>query len=184
MIFSKIGFLPYHIYCWIDPQFTHAVPEKFQQGMVVGITSIPGRSWGFSVIFSAGGAMYRQIPPHALAFCSEPPSWSLDQSQLWNCYSDFFTIIHNPVLKGMRMSVKIQNEIYQGEYLFHSAHLGDGWSLAPEQDKEFFFIKLDNGRLTIQPTNTITFLDPSFVEFGPLPRLKLNETVYSCSENF
>jgi hypothetical protein len=185
MIFSKIGYPPYHFYCWVDTQFTHSISKKFQPAMVVGLTSIPGRTWGFSVIFSEGGAMYRQIPPHALAFCSNPkPNWSLDQSQLWNCYSDSFTVVHNPILKGMRMSIKIQNEIHLGEYLFHSTHLFDGWSSSPEQDKEFYFVKLDNGRLTIQPTNRIVFLDSSFVETNSLPSLKLNETIYSCSEKF
>ena len=82
------------------------------------------------------------------------------------------------------MSVKINNKIYYGEYLFSATHIDDGWSNTPEQDKEFFFIKLDNGRLTIQPTNRIAFIDKSFIESSNIPHLKLNEKVYSCSEMF
>jgi hypothetical protein len=32
----------------------------------------------------------------------------------------------------------------------------------PEQSKEFSFCALDNGRLTIQPTNHVLFMEPSF----------------------
>jgi hypothetical protein len=181
--FNKIGPVPFHFYVHVDSSFTHKHNKGYEEGMVVGLTSIPGRSWGFSVIFSKGGALYRQIPPHALAFSESTEPWSLDQAQLWNCYSYSFTTLYNPILKGMRMSAKILGEIYFGEYLFSATHLEDGWSNTPEQDKEFFFIKLDNGRITIQPTNRITFIDKSFVDSNDVPILKLNQTIYSCSEN-
>jgi hypothetical protein len=78
------------------------------------------------------------------------------------------------------MQVKINDVILSGEYLFNVTHVNDGWSDTPEQDKDFYFIKLDNGRLTIQPTNRITFRDASFIVNDNLPRLKLHDTVYSC----
>jgi hypothetical protein len=182
MSFYKIGHTPFHFYASVDSSFTHKNNQGYEEAMVVGLTSIPGRCWGLSVIFSKGGALYRQIPPHALAFSDKVPPWNLDQAQLWNCYSYSFTTLYNPILKGMRMSTKIHNKIYYGEYLFSVTHLDDGWSNTPEQDKEFFFIKLDNGRLTIQPTNRIAFIDGSFVDSLVIPSLKLNQTVYSCSE--
>jgi hypothetical protein len=46
-------------------------------------------------------------------------------------------------------------------------------------DKEFIFIKLDNGRLTIQPTNKVLFIDSSFIT-PMIPKLKLQEQIYSC----
>lgn len=180
--FCKIGSIPFHFYAFIDSSFTHKDNQGYQEVMVIGLTSIPGRCWGLSVIFSQGGALYRQIPPHALTFSENASSWTLDQAQLWNCYSYSFTTLYNPILKGMRMSTKIHNKIYYGEYLFSATHIEDGWSNTPEQDKEFFFIKLDNGRLTIQPTNKITFIDKSFIDNTSIASLKLNETVYSCSE--
>jgi hypothetical protein len=66
-----------------------------------------------------------------------------------------------------------------GEYLFSVTHLHDGWSNSPDQDKEFIFTKLDNGRLTIQPTNRVTFIDDSFTT-PILSKLKLQEEIYSC----
>ena len=49
-----------------------------------------------------------------------------------------------------------------GSYLFTVAPVADAFSAYPEQAKEFVFIKLDNGRLTIQPTNNVVFRELSF----------------------
>jgi hypothetical protein len=180
MIFSKIGYIPTHQYVYIDSTYTHKEPCGFVEAMWTGITSIPGRTWGINVILRDGGAMYRNIPPHAVAFSSEVPLWSIGDAQLWDCYSYDFTAIASPHLRGMRMQAKVNDVIYRGEYLFNVTHINDGWSDTPEQDKDFYFIKLDNGRLTIQPTNRIAFMDSSFIVNDNLPRLKLHNQVYSC----
>jgi hypothetical protein len=61
--------------------------------------------------------------------------------------------------------------------------MNDGFSDAPEQTKEFSFIELDNGRLTIQPTNRFLIIDPSFTDREPvIPKLKLQTETYSCEE--
>lgn len=149
--------------------------------MWVGLTSIPGRMWGLNVIFREGGMLYRGIPPQAICFERSDLLWLATDSQLWDCYSYHFTIIENPILKGMRMTAKIRNEIHYGTYLFEATHLDEGWSNCPEQDKTFYFIQLDNGRLTIQPTNRITFIDGSFIKNTcELPTLKLSSTINSC----
>jgi hypothetical protein len=180
MIYSKIGPLPTHRYVLVDSNFTHETPCGFVEGMWVGITSIPGRAWGLNIILRDGGALYRNLPPHSIGFNSENFGWTLQQAQLWDCYSYDFTIVQSPILRGLRMQVKVRNEIHAGEYLFHVTHLDDGWSDSPDQDKEFYFIKLDTGRLTIQPTNRITFMDRSFIVNDNIPKLKLSETIYSC----
>jgi hypothetical protein len=148
--------------------------------MWVGVTSIPGRAWGINVILRNGGALYRNLPPHSIGFHSEDFGWTIQQAQLWDCYSYHFTIVQSPILRGLRMQAKVKGELLTGEYLFHVTHVDDGWSDSPDQDKEFYFIKLDNGRLTIQPTNRITFIDASFIVNDNLPELKLSDTIYSC----
>ena len=181
MIFSKIGNIPKHKYVWIDSRFTHEEPCGFVEAMWVGITSIPARAWGINVIIRDGGALYRNIPPNAISFDKNVSvEWSIHNAQLWDCYSYDFTTLESPHLRGMRMRAKVGDSIYTGEYLFSVAHLNDGWSDAPEQDKEFYFIMLDNGRLTIQPTNRAVFSDASFIVNDKIPRLKLHETIYSC----
>ena len=180
MIFSKIAPLPTHRYVLVDSSFTHKTPCGLVEGMWVGVTSIPGRAWGINVILRDGGALYRNLPPHSIGFHSEDFGWTIQQAQLWDCYSYHFTIVQSPILRGLRMRAKVKGELLTGEYLFHVTHVDDGWSDSPDQDKEFYFIKLDNGRLTIQPTNRITFIDASFIVNDKLPELKLSDTIYSC----
>ena len=181
MIFSKIAPLPTHRYVLVDTTFTHKSPCGFADAMWVGVTSIPGRAWGINVILRDGGCLYRNLPPHSISFGkNDPVAWGIQNAQLWDCYSYHFTIVQSPILRGLRMRVKVKGQVLTGEYLFHVTHVDDGWSDSPDQDKEFYFIKLDNGRLTIQPTNRMVFVDDSFIVNDKIPELKLSETIYSC----
>jgi hypothetical protein len=177
---TKIGALPTHRYIWIDSEYTHEKPVGPVEAMWVGLTSIPSRAWGINVILREGGALYRNIPPNAVSFKKKSIKWKINQSQLWDCYSYNFTVLQNPILRGMPVSVKVGPNILIGTYLFSTTHLFDGWSDSPEQDKEFIFIELTNGRLTIQPTNKVAFIDKSYTLPTTLPKLKLQETIYSC----
>jgi len=182
MNYTKIGALQTHRYIWVDSAYTHEEPCGLVEAMWVGLTSIPGRAWGINVILRNGGALYRNIPPNGVSFTADPgQEWEISQAQLCDCYSYHFTVLQNPIMRGMQVSVRIEDKVLHGEYLFSTAHLHDGWSDAPEQDKEFIFVQLDNGRLTIQPTNRVRFIDHSFVT-EELPKLKLQETVYSCEQ--
>jgi hypothetical protein len=181
MNYTKIGALQTHRYIWIDSEYTHENPIGPVEAMWVGITSIPSRVWGINVILRDGGALYRNVPPHAIRFQKESINWSAQDSQLWNCYSYNFAILQNHILAGLPVTTKIKDKIFSGTYLFSTTHLHDGWSDSPEQDKEFIFIQLSNGRLTIQPTNRVAFIDLSFTNSN-LPKLKLHDTIYSCEQ--
>jgi hypothetical protein len=180
--YTKIGALVSHKYIYVDSFYTHEEPVGLIEAMWVGLTSIPSRAWGINVILRDGGALYRNIPPHAISFSPNPEdNWDIQDSQLWDCYSYDFTVLENPILKGLQVSTKIKENVLGGEYLFSTTHLNDGWSDSPDQDKEYIFIKLNNGRLAIQPTNKVTFVDKSFV-ISNLPKLKLQEKIYSCGQ--
>jgi len=124
----------------------------------------PGRTWGCTVLFE-NGAIYRNLPPHALAF-DNPPSevdWTPQDAQTWDCYGWDFTMIEYSYLRGLDVLVRTKRkQAHEGEYLFSAAPVGDGFSAHPEQAKEFSFIRLFNGRLTIQPTNNVLFRERSF----------------------
>ena len=182
MNYTKIGALQTHRYIWVDSIYTHEEPVGLVEAMWVGLTSIPGRAWGINVILRNGGALYRNIPPNGVSFTVDPgQEWEINQAQLWDCYSYHFSVLQNPIMRGMSVSVRVEDKVLHGEYLFSTAHLHDGWSDAPEQDKEFIFVRLNNGRLTIQPTNRVRFIDHSFTT-EELPKLKLQEIVYSCEQ--
>ena len=181
MNYTKIGALPTHRYIWVDSKYTHEEPYGLVEAMWVGLTAIPGRAWGINVILREGGALYRNIPPHAVAFSKDTGLWHIQNAQMWDCYSYNFSVLQNPIMRGMEVAVLWKDGVLHGEYLFSVTHLHDGWSDSPDQDKEFIFVKLNNGRLTIQPTNRVRFIDHSFTT-NELPKLKLQETVYSCEK--
>jgi hypothetical protein len=58
----------------------------------------------------------------------------------------------------------------------------DGFSLEPEQSKEFYFIQLNNGRFTAQPTNHVLVHDKSFVRDVTWPRLKRQTETWSVDD--
>jgi hypothetical protein len=96
---------------------------------------------------------------------------------MWDCYADKFMLHEYSYLSEMRVTTKTNTDTY----LFTAAFLEDGFTRSPEQGKEFSFIELDNGRLTIQPTNRILFEDKSFTADTALPTDLVTQTkVWSC----
>ena len=75
----------------------------------------------------------------------------------------------------------VRTKDHSGTYLFTAAFADDAFTRTPEQQKEFSFIELDNGRLTIQPTNRTLFEDKSFTINTGSPKDLVTQTeVWSC----
>jgi len=178
---SFIGSIPKHEYIWVDSNFTHKNPTGFVRAVWFGLVSFPSRTWGLNVMFE-NGAVYRSLPPHAISFSENPKQgiWKPDDAQLWDCYGYDWACVEYTYLKGLKCSCKIKDKFLDGQYLFTVAPIGDGFSNSPEQSKEFKFIKLDNNRLTIQPTNKVLFKDNSFTDKSVSTSLKLQTEYYSC----
>ncbi len=160
-----IGALPHHHYVWVDSAFTHDAPQGFLPAVWFGLVSVPSRAWGCTVLLESG-AIYRNLPPHALAFSEDPgcKDWTVHDAQTWNCYNYDFEPLVYPYLAELDVKVRANGKEYMGTYLFTVAPMGDGFSLYPEQAKEFSFVKLENDRLTIQPTNHLIAKEGSFTQ--------------------
>ena len=179
MTYSQAGQLPHHQYCFVDARFISS-GTGFVPCVWFGLVSIPGRMWGCTIMLECG-AVYRAVPPHALAFHPTPElNWHLDHAQRWDCYGREFSTIEYTYLRGMGAIAKNCDGELLGEYIFTAAPIDDGFSRYPEQAKEFMFIKLDIGRLTIQPTDKVLFIDPSFVTPQWPKDLKTTTETYSC----
>lgn len=186
--YSLVGELPRHVDCHIAAKFLYddKMVTSAQPAIWFGLVSFPGRAWGCTVMLESG-AIYRNLPPHALMFCREgrpvEPSWSIDEAQLWDCYGEEFTTLEYDLLREHRCMVRIGGDDLPGEYLFTAAPIGDAWTARPEQMKEFIFIRLGNGRLTIQPTNRVIFEERAFTRNKNLefPKdLRRQTEVWSC----
>ena len=161
---TLVGELPRHIYCYVDSTFTHKEPHGFLPCVWFGLVSYPGRVWGCTVMLECG-AIYRNVPAHAIAFRPWPAQpWNASEAQTWDCYGEDFTVLEYKYLAGLECKAKTISGEFEGQYLFTAAPIGDGFSAYPEQAKEFCFIELDIGRLTIQPTDKVVFRERSFTD--------------------
>lgn len=126
--------------------------------------------------------MYRNLPPHAIAFCDNPTDWTINDAQIWNCYGYQYEHMVCDHLGDSRVMAITDDYLIQGRYLFQTSFIDDSYSLQPEQDKTFFWIRLDNDRIAILPTNKVTFIDASFINDALVDRLKLQTEIYRCEE--
>jgi len=166
VIYTLTGQLPRHLYVWVDTNHTHKEPYGFVPAVWYGLVSYPGRMWGCTVMLESG-AIYRNLPAHAIAFNPTPFSeenWTEQDAQTWDCYGYGFTALEYDYLKGLECRARANGQEHTGKYLFTVAPVGDGFSAAPEQAKEFIFLATDSGRLTVQPTNHVVFRERSFTD--------------------
>ena len=164
MRYTLTGQIPRHLYCWVDTQHTHKEPCGFVRAVWYGLVSYPGRMWGCTVMLESG-AVYRNLPTHAIAFDPQPEGeWTPQDALTWDCFGWEFTSLEYDYLRGLDCKVRAGGKEIDGEYLFTVAPIGDGFSAYPEQAKEFTFVELVNGWLTVQPTDHIVFRERSFTD--------------------
>lgn len=160
-LYTHAGALPAHQYVWVEPDAIGK--HDWLQGVWFGITSYPGRAFGCHVLFE-NGAVYRNVPLHQLASRKTDSKWTAADAQTWDAYGWQFSLIDYPYLSSMNARAKVRDEEHGGHYLFTLVPVGDAFSAAPTQSKEFYFLQLQNGRYTAQPTNRVLIEDRSFVD--------------------
>jgi len=189
MLNTLVGEIPKHQYCFVDTKFTHKEPEGFVEAVWYGLVSMRGRVWGCTVMFK-NGSIYRNIPIHALAHgLDAEANWDQKDAQAWDCYGEQFAAIRYNYLSDLGIvalcDLHGEKKYLKGAYLFTVAPVGDGFSLYPEQAKEFSFCKLDNGRYCVLPTNHLLFTEQShtnnWTHEWPT-NLKRQTEIYSCEE--
>jgi hypothetical protein len=177
MIYSGAGPLPRHNYCYVQ---ANTFGNRFWERVVwFGVVSIPGRTFGCHVMLESG-AVYRNVPLHKLSHIMNIDCWEPSDGQTWDCYGHQFSVVEYPFLEAAPVLVRLRNKKeLSGRYMFTLIPMCDGFSSEPEQAKEFYFIKLDNGRFTAQPTNHILVQDKSFTSSVKWPRLKRQTETWS-----
>jgi hypothetical protein len=177
MLYTGAAPLPRHTYCYVQPHTFGN--EDWVRVAWFGLVSHPGRTWGCHVMLECG-AVYRNVPLHKLAHKTTGTPWDPADAQTWDCYGHHFSVLEYPFLEGTRMRTRLRSkQEHTGNYLFTAIPMMDGFSLEPEQSKEFYFIKLDNGRYTAQPTNHVLVLDKSFITEANWPKLKRQTEIWS-----
>jgi hypothetical protein len=180
MLYTHAGPLPTHRYVQIEPGAIGR--HDWLNAVWFGITSYPGRAWGCHVMLECG-AVYRNVPLHRLASRKTDTPWEPWQAATWDAYGWQFSTLEYPFLMHMAARVRLQDRAeHRGMYLFTAAPIGDGFSAAPEQSKEFYFVELENGRYTAQPTNHVLIEDRSFSRKTEWPDFLRRQTDWDSAE--
>jgi len=167
---THIDDIPNPFYCYVQNEFLYDHQEgfgKYTQCLVYGLSSLPSRAWGLSILLE-NGALVQHIPLHALT--TENPAihdHPLDHLQVWSCYGWDFVTHEYDALSEMPVRVYLKSGVWEnGRYLFTAAPYNDLYSRAPDQHKHFNFVELDCGRIGAWPGNRMLFHDSSFMDIA------------------
>ena len=160
--YIQYGELPFHIDMFVDSSFIARKGNKFVPCRWFGLVSKYGEMWGSNVLLECG-AIYRDIPIHALAFAKDAKrDWKPADAQKWDCYGTGFTTWEYKILRHVDARARINGNEWDGKYLFTAGPLGDSFTRDPGQAKEFTFLHLDIGRVTCVSTDMVLFQDKSW----------------------
>ena len=86
----------------------------------------------------------------------------MTDAQHWDCYGYGFAAHIYPYLHGLVCHAKTASGVYPGTYVCSIVPVGDAFSAAVDQAKEFTLVRTDHGRYTAQPTDRVLVEDRSF----------------------
>lgn len=168
--------LPYHVYGYIDRTFlSNAERTGWEPAVWYGCLLPANRALGLCVLLECG-ALYRGLPPHAWAFRTDAPAWTVTEAQAWDNFGGDAQMIEYQYLR--ELPVQILRTQARGSYLFTLEFANDGFSRDPGQTKCLHAIELENGRLTFQPNNFVLVHESSFTTPVTPTWLRRDEEIY------
>ena len=182
------------IYCKIKTEYLYDMDmdKKGERDCVIfGLCSISGRALLFHVLLP-NGAVYYRLPISAFfqkRFSrSEVPDMSVDELQLWNCFSYWPSVHTFDFLAGVDGKFRGKDKnFYPGNYLFTVdwAHpepniLDVEHSQIPQEHKCAHILALNNGNYAAQPNNRILWHVNNYTTESYWPDYKVQNTVWDC----
>ena len=181
---THISDIPRPMYAYVDQaylyDFKSHLAEPPKECLIYGISALPGRAWGLSVLLNNGG-LVQHLPVQAFnqrnRKCNS--AHHLSTLQVWACYDQDFATHEYKALSEMRVRCYLGDGTWtHGRYWFTAAPYNDHFSRTPDQHKHFNFIWLDCGCLASLPGNRMLVIDPSFTvempEYGERPSYRVN----------
>ena len=180
------------IYCKIRTEYLYDLDmdKKGERECVIfGLASISGRALLFHILLP-NGAVYYRLPISAFfqkRFSrSEVPDMSVDELQLWNCFSYWPSVHTFDFLAGVDGKFRGKDKkFYPGQYLFTIdwAHpetniLDVEHSQIPQEHKCAHILALTNGNFAAQPNNRILWHVNNYTTESDWPDYKVQNTVW------
>jgi hypothetical protein len=164
--------------------------KKGEQDCVIfGMASISGRALLFHIMLPNGAVFYR-LPISAFFQKrydrTEVPDMSVDELQLWNCFSYWPSVHCFDWLAGVEGKfLGKDKKFYHGQYLFTIdwAHpetniLNVEHSEIPQEHKCAHILALTNGNYAAQPNNRILWHVNNYTTDNDWPDYKVQNTVW------
>ena len=180
------------IYCKVREEYLYDMDSTRtgeKECVIFGIASISGRAILFHIMLP-NGAVYYRLPISAFfqkRFSrSEVPNMSVDELQLWNCFSYWPSVHVFDFLAGVEGKFRGKDKkFYEGQYLFTIdwAHpetniLNTEHSEIPQEHKCAHILALANGNYAAQPNNRILWHINSYTTDNSWPDYKVQNTVW------
>jgi hypothetical protein len=159
--------------------------------VIFGLASISGRALLFHIMLP-NGAVYYRLPISAFfqkhLSRDQVPDMSVDELQLWNCFSYWPSIHRFDWLADIEGKFRGKDKkFYPGQYLFTVdwAHpetniLNTEHSEIPQEHKCAHIMALKNGNYAAQPNNRIIWHVNSYTTDKDWPDYKVQTTYWDC----
>ncbi len=181
-----------HFKCWVRKEFTvnhQRYHGEFLHAIAIAVNTIPDRSLSFQVVFTGceaeddeanihGGAMWARMPIQALVADIPVAEWALPMedhlAQPWDCEARNHSVIVMDRVSSSPWICKINNNFYQGKYLFTVDYTGNSIADCPAQHKQshVMYITEDcewKGNIVALPNNRVRATSPALWVTGEGP---------------
>ena len=182
------------IYAKVKKEYLYDLDPKYKKEsldcIIFGLASLTGKSLLFHCMLP-NGACYWRLPISAFFqksfHRSEVPDMSVDELELWNCFSYYPSITEFDFLGGMRGKfLGKDKKFYKGEYLFtvdwgtpEVNEIDTEHSEIPQEHKCAHILELDNGNYAAQPNNRILWSISNYTTDRSWPDYKVQNTYWT-----
>ena len=184
-----------HIELYVKKEYLYDLEKghgELVEGVWVSVKSIQGRALYFETYLPEYGAVYDKLPISAFVWKKDyEGDMSLEELELWDCFSYDISVIEKTLLKGQRAKYySSSKQWYEGTYMFtiDSCHgdpqtIDTGVSEVPEEHKQFNFGKLDNGQYFAYPNNRMRWFEQSLTPKElKTPDFKVSTKTWFCEQ--
>lgn len=165
--------LPRHLYGYVRNSYCSDVDPKLMVPCVIfGVEVVPGVAPMFHIL-REDGALYSQLPLHALAHSKLPgPAFTIRETVRWDAFGWNVSAVAYEYLRGMTFRVKrrFAKKEQNATYLCTLDYFDNGWSEHPEQHKHFHLLAADDGNYLLESNDHCRVNDESFVDFDRLKK--------------
>lgn len=171
--------------CWIRDEYLYDQKKgfgSFTKCVVFGIASIQGRAIGFHALTEKGATIWR-LPISALVHDKSAPNMSLENLELWDCFSSHVSVCEFDFLRESKLRTILRDgKWYEGTYMFTVDWTGSAAADNPGDigHKCAHIARLDNGNFAAQPNNRILWSEQAFIAlpYAERPKYLTNTKIW------